>query len=200
MFVGGVAMRWGLQFGEGLGRIALIGGAALAAYAALAVAAAHPAEASGRGSGGRRPPLTAVNTEDLRFGKLIAGGAATVSIDPATGQRTTSGAFGDPAMMFGPARFRIVGAPNREIVVYLPGAFSIGAGADVGSLRRDGPARLRLGPDGALYLNVGGSLTLSASHAFGPLSARFSIDVAYDDFDDDDDDDDDDDCDSKGRS
>lgn len=167
------------------------GPAVLGLIALFVAAESSAADFSRDGKGGGKSPIQAVSLDDLRFGRLIAGGAATVVIDPATGARQTLGAFADGSAMFGPARFRVTGAPNKEIIVYLPQSFSLGSGTVVGSLTRDGPARLRLGPDGSLLVQVGGTLTLAGSPAHGALSAVFLIDVAYDDFDDDDDDDDD---------
>jgi hypothetical protein len=133
-------------------------------------------------------PFTIVKTRDLAFGNLIPSAAAgTVTINPNTSARSTTGGVTAAAGSFHPAEFVTRGTPNRRVLVRLPNSTvtltRVGGGATmtVSNFTRNGapPTSTPLDATGILTFRVGGRLNVGANQLPGTYSGSFSIEVQY---------------------
>ncbi len=132
--------------------------------------------------------------QKLQFGKFTMnrGARAIVTIDPASGNKTVTGAH-DSGGRYGPAEFEIKGEPNMEFVVTFPGEMTL-SGSQGGGLRvskftgsfvearnqqRTSRTIGKLGQDGRAVLLVGGTLQIPPNHEPGDMSGGVNINVEY---------------------
>jgi hypothetical protein len=133
-----------------------------------------------------RKPITIALLRDLDFGRIIATAAAgTVTIDPDTGLRSTSGgsilAGGAPQT----ARFRIV-ATAATLVIITRNALPVltqtpgGATMSVTLLTVNGTSNPILTPaSGTFDIDIGGDLAVAANQAAGNYAGTFQINANY---------------------
>jgi Domain of unknown function (DUF4402) len=131
-------------------------------------------------------PLSIVNTEDLDFGTLLpsVGVAGTVTIDPNSGARSTtggvSGAGGTPRA----GEFVTYGGPLQTLQVNrgpLPLLSRVGGGATmaVTQLTLDGPVTRFLGAAGTVVLKIGATMNVAANQLDGSYAGTYQIIVTY---------------------
>ena len=131
-------------------------------------------------------PLSLVKTGDLLFGNLVSGSTAgTVTIDPNTGTRTSSGGVMLLGGSAGPASFTgVAGGPS---LVYIqqpatPVTLTRVGGTEtmqVNSLSiQGGQFRLFLRRQ-AFNFNVGGTLSVGANQADGDYVGTFAVTINY---------------------
>lgn len=134
-------------------------------------------------------PTQVALVNDLRFGAILqAATAGTLRIRPNGNVSATGGVVGgyaipQPPSGRGPAKFRVVGDPNRFIHATLPNSITIS----------NGPATMLvdliqsntffgfgwIGASGETDLDVGGRLNVGASQASGFYTGTFEISVLY---------------------
>lgn len=131
-------------------------------------------------------PLSLVKTDDLRFGSIIPGGAAgTVTINAATGVRTSTGPIVLASSDHGPAHF--VGLGGATVLVFFrrigTGPITLtraGGGATMTLNSLTGLPALRLFPgSGILTFDVGGTLAVTANQPAGVYSGTFDVQLNY---------------------
>ena len=178
-------MRWAMSVAALSAALVMVSGSALAAPVA-----ASPV-ATARGVLVR--PLTLVKVDDLDFGTIISGPTAgTVTIDPVSGVRsTTGGATGVAGKDGGRATFVGAGTANQTIAVVSlvpPPAltFTVVAGPvsttyliPVVNLTLDGSATRTISNGNAFNFGVGGTIALFADQPEGLYSATFDVTVDY---------------------
>ena len=130
-------------------------------------------------------PLSIVKIGDLDFGTLLAGASAgSVTIDPVTDARTTTGgttaAGGSPIS----AEFYTYGTQGSILQVTrgpYPVLNRVGGGATmtVTQLTLNGPVLRVVSPAGVLDLKVGGTMTVGANQLDGTYTGTFDITVTY---------------------
>lgn len=156
--------------------------------AALACAAAGPAfagTATATAGAVTLKPLAVVKLRDLDFGRITASASAgTVSIDPDTKTRSTTGgvvaAGGSPQS----AEFMTYGSPGKTMQVSrgaLPVLTRVGGGATmaVTAITLNGDTTKFLNAAGLFDLFVGGTLAVAANQADGTYSGTFDITFTY---------------------
>lgn len=158
---------------------------ALVCAAALVGAPAYAASQPGTATVVTLKPLSIVKLRDLDFGVMVAGATAgTVTLDPTTDLRTTTGgttaAGGTPRA----AQFYTYGTANLVLQVTrgaLPVLTRSGGGGtmSVTQLTLNGPTTRVLNSAGLLDLRVGGDLAVGANQAGGTYSGTFQITVTY---------------------
>lgn len=130
-------------------------------------------------------PLSLLNLRDLDFATNISGATGgTITIDPNTDARTTTGgvtaAGGTPQA----AQFYTYGGPLQNVQVNrgpLPVLNRVGGGAtmNVTGLTLNGPTLRFLNAAGLLDLRVGGTLDVTANKLPGSYAGTFQIIVTY---------------------
>lgn len=141
--------------------------------------------ATGQGEAVVVRPLSLVNTEDLRFGSLIAGGTGGGAvISQTSGARmVTGGATGAPSD-FGPAQFVAAGLANIIAIISVNNSTTInrvggGASMAVADIATNRAAITLLPPGGVLDINVGGRLIVGANQMPGDYAGTFTLTVIY---------------------
>ena len=130
-------------------------------------------------------PLTIIKFKDLDFGTLVPSSTAgTVTIDPYTSARSTTGgvtAFGGTPQA---AQFETYGGPLQTLTVNrgpLPVLTRVGGTQtmNVTGLTLDGSTTRFLTGAGLVVLNVGGTMNVGANQVPGTYVGTFSILVTY---------------------
>ena len=163
----------------------------VSAYALVvpALALGCPAlAATGTGSGQATivTPLSLVNTDTLRFGSIIPGASAgTVTIDPFTEARTTTGGATAYGGAVSAGKFIGMGDGTTHLKIDVPtGSITItrvGGGATmlVDNFAINGNKNNWV-PSGALYtFNVGARLRVGANQMAGTYTGTYSVTVNY---------------------
>lgn len=155
------------------------------ASALFGAATAHAAPGAASGKAVIVAPLSVVASGNLDFGSLVSGPTTgTVTINPTTGARTTTGGVTGTGAAFQPATFVAAGIINRLMVIAIPGSpitltNGTGGSMTVSNWQLDGPT-IRLMPGtGVATLRVGGRLNVGANQAAGDYSGSYSITVVY---------------------
>lgn len=134
------------------------------------------------------PPFTVVKLQDLDFGSLIPSATTgTVTINPNTSARSTTGGVTAASGSFHPAEFITQGTPNRRVNIKLPNGSilltRVGGGATmtVTNMTRNGspPNSTPLDASGLLTFRVGGQLNVTANQMPGSYVGSFTVDVQY---------------------
>jgi hypothetical protein len=133
-------------------------------------------------------PFTIVKLQDLEFGSLLPSAAAgTVTINPNTLARTTTGGVTAASGTFHPAEFITRGTPNRRVIVRLPNGSTVltriggGATMTVSNFTRNGapPSSTPLDATGILQFRIGGQLNVGANQLPGRYTGSFTVEVQY---------------------
>ncbi len=167
---------------------------AVAAICAAAVLGApvRAADGSGTGHATLLRPLSLVNTDDLQFGSLIVGATGgTVTINPSTNARTTTG--GVIPVGGGAHRAVFQGAGNGGFIITITGSTTAtlaraggGAPAMTATLTRSiasgatplfGSLAFLTGTPQTYH--VGGTLAVPANQPAGDYSGSFTLTVNY---------------------
>ncbi len=157
-----------------------------AAAVALSATAAQAATLSSTIRTTLRKPVTIIWQRDLDFGRIIAtASAGTVTIDPDTNSRATTGgavaAGGSPQT----ARFRVAASPGTLVLITrnaLPVLTRSGGGATmpVTLLTMNGAVNPVTTPaTGSFDFDIGGDLSVAANQADGVYSGTFQINANY---------------------
>ena len=126
-------------------------------------------------------PHTFIRLADLDFGTIIVAGiGGTVTIEPATGNRTASpGLVLDTADPGDHGHFTGAGSAGQQVVLALtpPAALIDGNGnsLSVVSMSLDGPASRTIGADQSFYVRVGGVIAVAADQAAGTYSGTYDL-------------------------
>lgn len=130
--------------------------------------------------------LSVTNVDELEFGEIIAGPTAgTVTINPSTNARTTTGGAIAAGSSHHRATFYAAGVINRIFIVLMPtGSTTLTNGTGqtmtVNNWTRSGTAGpLNLGPTGVAVIYVGGRLNVGANQAPGVYTGTFDLTVIY---------------------
>jgi Domain of unknown function (DUF4402) len=129
---------------------------------------------------------TLTEIDELDFGTLIAGAAATgtATINPVTNARSVTGgvttAGGTPIR----ATFMAAGTPNRVVTFSLPnGSITItngtGGTMTVNNFTRSGPTPIRLDANGFLIVRVGATLNVGISQPEGNYAGTYVVTVNF---------------------
>ncbi len=130
-----------------------------------------------------KEPLKVEAVEDLRFGKVVAGGGqrGEVVIDPATGHRTMRGCVYDLGGYFGLGEFVVRGTPDTRFAIMLPNSIEIsgdGRSLVISNLTSSPDGEGIIGPGGKATVYVGGTLELRRNSPTGKIHGL--IDVLFD--------------------
>ncbi|WP_182466642.1 DUF4402 domain-containing protein [Sphingomonas gilva] len=158
----------------------------LCAIGAAAIPGAAAAQsATGQGEVVIVRPLSLVNTEDLRFGSLIAGtaGGSAVISQTSGARMVTGGVTGAPGD-FGPAQFVTAGLASIVVIISVDNATTItraggGASMNVTDIATNRPAVSLFPGSGVIDINVGGRLTVAANQMPGDYAGTFNLTVFY---------------------
>ncbi len=131
-------------------------------------------------------PLTLTKVQDVSFGSVIPDGASqvTVTIDPSTGNRTSS----HPASLFaadpGAAGvFAGAGTPGQQVIMALtpPATLDDGLGNSltVVTMLMDGPNTRTIQPNSTFFVQVGGVIQVPANAPDGLYSATYDLTADY---------------------
>ncbi len=128
-------------------------------------------------------PLKVEAVEDLRFGKVVAGGGqrGEVVLDAATGHRTMRGGVYDLGGYFGRGEFVVRGEPDTRFAIMLPNSIEISGGGKIvviSNLTSSPDRQGVIGPGGKATVYVGGTLELRRNSPTGKIYG--SIDVLFD--------------------
>jgi Domain of unknown function (DUF4402) len=131
----------------------------------------------------QRPLSITINAElDFSRAALIGQSGGVIAIDPATGQRTVSGALqdlGGPSLR---ATVHLTGEPLRHVRVQLPTSVALNASggdkADIKDLVTNLSADPVIGPGGTLDFSFGGRLRVGPGIA-GDFHGRVQIVADY---------------------
>lgn len=130
-------------------------------------------------------PGTITKTDDLDFGAIIAGSTTgTVTINPDTGARTTTGGAIQAPGVFHPARFVIMNRPNimNRVSVSPPPILKRVGGTETmatSNFQISKPNFLRPPSVGLLEFWVGATLTVGANQVPGVYEGIFTVTVNY---------------------
>ncbi len=160
--------------------------AAVAALPAPALAAPVSPDQQATGEALILVPLSLVKIDDLDFGTVITSAVSgTVSINAATGARTTAGGVTGIASDQGNrARFAGAGSPNQQVVVVVspPAALQNVNGDQIPvlALTLEGSPIKTIDPvTRAFYFGVGGVILVNANQPEGDYSATFDVSAVY---------------------
>ncbi|MGZ6037633.1 MAG: DUF4402 domain-containing protein [Phenylobacterium sp.] len=160
------------------------------AEADFSVAASEAANPSG-GPTGRflatvLRQLSLTKTQDLVFGVVSTptSGNGTVTIDPATGVRTTVGAMGFGTPTPSQALFSVTGEGGQALSVTIPSSFTM-SGPQSMTVTTSNSAGATpalngvLGSQGNFSFGVGGSIPVNSTTPNGSYTGNFTVMVAY---------------------
>jgi hypothetical protein len=166
----------------------------MGAIAAGAFTAPAPAaDQTGTAAAAVVRPNTLIKTDDLDFGTLISGAAGSVTINPITAARTTSGGV---TPVGGGAQRATFQGTGGWLLLIVTGSNSVtlartggGAAPMTASLTRavstSGGGITLLGPSATLFPSgvqtyyIGGTLTVPANQPEGDYSGTFTLTVNY---------------------
>jgi hypothetical protein len=156
-------------------------------------APAQAADQTGTAAAAVVRPNTLIKTDDLDFGTLISGAAGSVTINPITAARTTSGGV---TPVGGGAQRATFQGTGGWLLLIVTGSNSVtlartggGAAPMTASLTRavstSGGGITLLGPSATLFPSgvqtyyIGGTLTVPANQPAGDYSGTFTLTVNY---------------------
>lgn len=149
-------------------------------------AASPPAGPTGRFTATVLRQLSITKTQDLVFGVVSTptSGNGTVTIDPATGARTTVGAVGFGTPTPSQATFNVTGEGGQAFSVTIPATFQMSGpqAMTVTTSNSAGAAPLlsgALGSQGAFNFGVGGTIAVNSTTPNGSYTGNFTVTVAY---------------------
>ncbi len=123
---------------------------------------------------------------DLTFGTIIPGSSSgTVTINPSTSTRNSSGGVQLVDSISGPAAFDVTGAANSSYTVTLPnnGTTTISSGNSTMAVNSFSasptPGSSTLDSQGVSTFKVGGRLEVPANQPSGNYTGTFDVTVAY---------------------
>ena len=125
-------------------------------------------------------PITLANSQDLQFGRLSRGATlGTVVITPAGVRSATGGVtLIIPSSVQTQAIFTATGQPSTTYAITLPVSATITSGANtmtVNTFTSNPSGTGTLAAGGTQVINVGGTLNVSATQAYG----AYTVTVAY---------------------
>jgi hypothetical protein len=131
--------------------------------------------------------IAMTKTSDLVFGAVIrpAAGSGSVTIDPATGARATSGGLaGMPSPTPARAGFNVTGEGGQAFTVTLPASFVMNGPAAITVTTTSTVAGAPvlsavLGSAGSYAFGVGGSAPITSTTPAGDYTGAFTVTVAY---------------------
>jgi hypothetical protein len=130
--------------------------------------------------------IAIAKTSDLVFGRIAkpATGPGTVTIDPTSGLRTTSGAVGLDTPTPTRAAFNVTGEGGQAFTITIPATFLMTGPAPMtvttSSSASSSPILSgSLGSSGAFTFGVGGSTSVDATTPTGDYTGSFTVTVAY---------------------
>lgn len=152
-----------------------------AAFAALLALVPAAREASGQSA------IVLANTRSLEFGRFAAGSGGAVTITPASGVRSGSGAvvlLASPgAGQAGLSVTKTAGTTSQAVAITLPSDNTVTLSGPVGQMAVTGftafPATLAVVPDGGATLSVGATLVVGGQQPAGRYTGAFNITVNY---------------------
>lgn len=166
--------------------VAVMASAAMLCLAAPAIAApvAAPTQPSGRAL--LLIPLTLTKVQDVHFGSVIphATSQVTVTIDPSSGNRTTS----HPAQMFPSdpgqrGQFAGAGTPGQQVIMAMtpPATLADGLGntITVVTMLLDGPNTRTIAANQTFFVGVGGVIQIPPNAPEGLYSATYDLTADY---------------------
>lgn len=163
--------------------------AASLAVASPAFAQSVTASATGEARGVVLQPLTLTKIDDLDFGTVIASAVAgTVSIDPDSGARSTSGGVvGVPSYPGGRGYFGGAGTAGQDVILSLSAPAVLVSTSNptdtiaVTSMTLDnGNALTRtIDNSSAFFVGVGGDFAIAASQPAALYTANFDLTAEY---------------------
>ncbi len=125
-------------------------------------------------------------TSDLAFGTVSrpSSGAGAVTIDPATGARTTSGPVVAVSSTTSRAGFLVTGEGGQAFSITVPATFAMSGPQTLTVTTASSAAASpvlsgALGSAGTYAFGVGGSVSLDASTLAGSYTGSFTVTVAY---------------------
>jgi hypothetical protein len=130
--------------------------------------------------------LSISKTQDLVFGVVSTpnSGNGTVTIDPATGARTTVGAVGFGTPTPTQATFNVTGEGGQAFSVTIPATFQM-TGPQPMTVTTSNSAGATpmlsgaLGAQGSFNFGVGGAIAVNATTPTGSYTGNFTVTVAY---------------------
>lgn len=167
--------------------LALAALAATTAFAAPAAAQTVPVSATAEARGLIIQPLSFVNLNRLNFGTIVASNlAGSVTIDPATGARTTSGGVtGAPSDVGGRGLFEGLGFAGQAVQISssVPAMLVNQSDSTQAVVFRnftlDGANTRVIGVTGSFRVGVGATIDVAANQAPGVYSAQFTVTADY---------------------
>jgi len=130
--------------------------------------------------------LSITKTQDLVFGVVSTptSGNGTVTIDPATGARTTVGAVGFGTPTPTQATFNVTGEGGQAFSVTIPATFQMTGpqSMTVTTTNSAGAAPMlggALGSQGSFNFGVGGQIAVNSTTPNGSYTGNFTVTVAY---------------------
>ncbi len=165
-------------------RVAAVSAALFAGAPALAAPLAVTTPPQGRAL--LLIPLTLTKVQDVSFGSIIPDGSSqvTVTLDPSTGNRTSS----HPASLFASdpgasGIFAGAGTPGQQVIMALtpPSTLSDGNGNSltVVTMLLDGPNTRTIQADHTFFVRVGGVIQVPPNAPSGLYSANYNLTADY---------------------
>lgn len=157
----------------------------LAAICIVPIVAARASTTTAPAEAAIVTPLSAVKTEDLRFGSIVPGTAAgNVVINNATGARTSSGPLTLVGGDFGRAQFLGLGSSSFLVLIQRTGPLPVltrsGGTQTMNVTALTGLPQLRFFPGtGIIAVNVGGTLAVGANQMPGIYTGTFNVTMNY---------------------
>jgi hypothetical protein len=149
-------------------------------------AASPPIGPTGRFTATILRQLSITKTQDLVFGLVATptAGNGTVTIDPATGARTTVGAVGYGSPTPTQATFNVTGEGGQAFSVTIPATFQMTGpqAMTVTTSNSAGGSPLlsgALGSQGTFNFGVGGMIPVNSTTLTGSYTGNFTVTVAY---------------------
>lgn len=167
--------------------LALSALAAVASFATPAAAQTTPVTAQAEARGLIIAPLTWVNTSRLNFGTVVASNTAgSVTIDPSSGLRATSGGVvGAPSDPGTRGLFEGYGTPGQQVLLSYSVPTLLVNQADTTqavafrNFTLDGPATRSIPLTGSFQVGVGATIDVAANQLPGVYSAQFTVTADY---------------------
>lgn len=161
--------------------------AALIALLLPAAALAAPVSAAVNASGQATvlKSLSVLRQADLDFGKLVAAGAGTAIIDPASGALSTTGLVTPLGTSAHRALFTATGSKNSVVLIRIPKTpvtlTRVGGSETmtVSGWTLDGPTNRKFPIGSAFNFGVGGTLAVGANQVDGTYAGTFTVTVQY---------------------
>lgn len=123
-------------------------------------------------------------TQELAFGKFVAGSGGSVIVSPAGARSASGGVVLVPSSSGSAAQFSVSGDANATYAISLPadGTVSLASGTNsmaVNTFTSSPSPTGTLGAGGAQTLSVGATLSVGSNQAIGSYSGTFDVTVEY---------------------